>query len=107
MVRCRGDKVEVIQALSRLRSLGRLWATYDGEMAAAGVGPVDRVRRTVFYELGGAITARDLKPQGGRLVGHVWGTWAVWEIDYAHCERATAKAGRQSQSTCDLLFANK
>ncbi len=69
-----GGKVEVIQARNRLRSLGRLWAAYDREMAGAGVGAVDRVRRTMFYELGGAITARDLKV-GGRGVGHIVAQW--------------------------------
>jgi hypothetical protein len=62
-----GGKVEVIQARNRLQSLGRLWAGYDREMVVAGTRPQDRVRRTAFYELGGAITARDLK------VGVGWG----------------------------------
>ncbi len=66
-----GGKVEVIQARNRLQSLGRLWAGYDREMVAAGTRPQDRVRRTAFYELGGAITAGDLKVggwQGGMRV---------------------------------------
>lgn len=58
-----GGKVEVIQARNRLQSLGRLWAAYDREMV--DTPPKDRVRRTMFYELGGAITARDLKVGGG------------------------------------------
>ena len=64
-----GGRVEVIQARNRLQSLGRLWVLYDREMTAAGVHPRDRVQRTMFYELAGAITARDLK------VGGCWGIW--------------------------------
>jgi hypothetical protein len=60
-----GGRVEVIQARNRLQSLGRLWALYDREMAAAGVQPRDRVQRSLFYELAGAITARNLKVSGG------------------------------------------
>ena len=66
-----GGRVEIIQARNRLQSLGRLWVLYDREMTAAGVLPRDRVQRTMFYELAGAITARDLKVGGGEWC---WGT---------------------------------
>ena len=68
-----GGRVEVIQARTRLQSLGRLWVLYDREMTAAGVLPRDRVQRTMFYELAGAITARDLKVGGG-----TW-CWGIWD----------------------------
>jgi hypothetical protein len=68
-----GGRVEVIQARNRLQSLGRLWVLYDREMTAAGVHPRDRVQRTMFYELAGAITARDLKVGGG-----TW-CWGIWD----------------------------
>ena len=54
-------KVEIIQARNRLRSRNRLWAAYDAEMRAAGVADRDRVQRSTFFQLAGAVTARDLK----------------------------------------------
>lgn len=85
-----GGKVEVIQARNRLQSLGRLWAGYDREMVAAGVRLQDRVRRTMFYELGGAITARDLKVGG----------WQGWGEGCGH-----ARGGGLGSKNCPLAPA--
>jgi hypothetical protein len=65
-----GDKVEVIQARNRLQTLGRLWAIYDREMTETAVVHTSRVKRTAFYELAGAITARDLKVCAARSFTH-------------------------------------
>ncbi len=56
-----GDSKEVIQARNRLQSLSALWKLYDKEMKQGGVHARDRVQRTVFFRLAGAVTARDLK----------------------------------------------
>ena len=53
------NKLEVIQARNRLRSVSALWALYDVEHA--DTPRKDRVQRTSFFQLAGAITARDLK----------------------------------------------
>jgi len=96
-----GGRKEFIGARNRLRSRNRLWHQYDKEMKDGNVPRANRLHRTAFYRVAGAITAHDLKVG---LRYHISSRSRCW-LRTLHC-RHGARATPRSSSTEHATLRN-